>query len=393
METMADSASDVPSTSFNPFDQVVFFRMEDGTRIPVDMAGLRLYAQYAIRTCINYATQIGASIILLAILLVLTKHEKRRSPIFIFNTLSLILNILRTVFSCLYFTGAWWDPYSYFSGDYSNITDVDIADSVAATILTLALVICIEISLVLQVRVVCVTIPKTQRYALVVLSSLFALTAVAIRFVATVLNVQAIMGIFTTGPDFANASNITITISICFFSLVFVGKLAHAIRNRRRLGLKQFGPMQIIFVMGCNTMVIPAIFSILQYFTSAPMLGSQALTLVAIFLPLSAIWASTKVEGEGVASRGHDAHHKLFGSFGWRRDRNPSAVSESTSTAPLKGPASPMSQKTADSETTQVDLEIGNETHVYGTHTTTTIIRRLQTIDEKSEHELTRAGV
>ncbi|KAK8157250.1 pheromone receptor 2 [Phyllosticta citrichinensis] len=319
--------------------------MADGTKIPVDMAGLRLYAQYAIRTCINYATQIGASIILLAILLVLTKHEKPCSPIFIFNTLSLILNILH----------------------YSPLTNADIAGSVAATILTLALVICTEISLVLQ------------RYALVVLPSLFALTAVAIRFVATVLNLRSISGVYTTAPDVANASNITITISICFSLLVFVGKLALAIRNRPRLGLKQFGPMQIIFVMGCNTLVNPgknhlakkhtnAIFSILQYFTSTPMLGSQALTLVAIFLPLSAI----------------------FGSFGWRRDRNPSAVSESTSTAPLRGPASPMSHKTADSETTQVDLEIGNETHVYGTHI---ITRRLQTIDEKSEHELTVPGV
>jgi pheromone alpha factor receptor len=49
-------------------------------------------------------------------------------------------------------------------------------------------------------------------------------------------------------------------ISICVFSSVFCTKLGLAIRSRRSLGLKQFGAMQIIFIMGCQTLTIPGKF-------------------------------------------------------------------------------------------------------------------------------------
>ncbi|KAK8248989.1 mating-type alpha-pheromone receptor PreB [Phyllosticta capitalensis] len=377
---MADSVSDA-SQAFDPFSQTVVFRTADGEKIPVPLEELNIFAQYAIQICINYATQIGASAILLALLLVMTPHDKRRSPIFIFNTVSLVINILRNVFQCLYYTGSFWNVYSFVTFDYSIVKSTDVAYSVTATILTLTLLICIQTSLVLQVQVVCVTVSKAFRYALVLLSSIVALATIGVRFALTVVNVQSILGVVTMGEwtFLASSSNIILSCSICFFSLIFTGKLAFAIRNRRKLGMKQFGPMQIIFVMGCNTLIVPAIVSILAYASSGLMLGSLVLTLVALFLPLSAIWASAHVERNDIASRGRDAHHRLFGSFGFKRDRNPSAVSESTSTAPLKGPT--MSQKTADSETTQVDLEVGNETHVYGTHYTTT---RLRTISEHS---------
>lgn len=85
------------------------------------------------------------------------------------------------------------------------------------------------------------------------------------------------------------------------------------------MGLKKFGPLHVIFIMGCQTLVIPglfappspftnliihkiwywfvrdkklAIFSIIQYYSSIPAMSSNVLTLVAIFLPLSSLWAS-----------------------------------------------------------------------------------------------------
>ena len=56
------------------------------------------------------------------------------------------------------------------------------------------------------------------------------------------------------------ANNITTAMSICWFCAVFVGKLGMSIRERRRLGVGQWGPTQIIFVMGCQTLVVPGMF-------------------------------------------------------------------------------------------------------------------------------------
>lgn len=53
-------------------------------------------------------------------------------------------------------------------------------------------------------------------------------------------------------------------------------------------------------------------FAVLAYFTNIPDLGTVVLTLVAVFLPLSSLWASARIDGtEGANSGG--ANH-FFGS-------------------------------------------------------------------------------
>jgi len=54
-----------------------------------------------------------------------------------------------------------------------------------------------------------------------------------------------------------------------------------------------------------------AIFTLLQFVPGAPELGNQVLTVVCIFLPLSAIWAGINKESS-IASSGPDSHHRLF---------------------------------------------------------------------------------
>lgn len=43
----------------------------------------------------------------------------------------------------------------------------------------------------------------------------------------------------------------------------------------------------------------PAIFTLLQYFTTIPAMSSNALTMVVLFLPLSSLWASTSLRNSG----------------------------------------------------------------------------------------------
>lgn len=247
------------SPAFDPFTQIFTLSLSDGTPFNVSVPDLDAYILYNVDICINYSAQLGASLVLLVILVLLTKSEKRRSPIFILNAISLALNTTRNVLQCLYFTGPFSETYAYFAQDYTRVPPSSYATSIAGTVLTLMLLVCVELSLVLQTRVVCTTIRDAYRHCILGCSLTVALLAIGFRFALVVENSKYIIAAenFTPFAWLGSATNITASISICFFCAVFVTKLGLALNERRKLGLQQFGPMQVIFIMGCQTLVIP----------------------------------------------------------------------------------------------------------------------------------------
>ena len=248
-----------PVTQFDPYSQSFTLQASDGTFFNVSIPDLDYLVNYDNQVCINYGAQTGASIILLIVLLLLTKSDRRASPIFIVNTLSLALNIIRNVLQSLYFTGPFSETYSVFSGDFSQVSTRDYAISITAAVFTLLVLLCVECSLCLQTRVVCVTMRQLYRKIVFVASVTIALLAIVSRLALCVENSIYIVHAKVDGPlhQLVSAANITETISICWFSAVFVTKLAFALNERRKLGLARFGPMQIIFIMGCQTLIIP----------------------------------------------------------------------------------------------------------------------------------------
>ncbi|KAL8790039.1 MAG: hypothetical protein Q9195_006541 [Heterodermia aff. obscurata] len=291
------STAMVNSSLADPFTQTITLHLADGTPLDLPLSELDEFMLYNVQICINFASQIGASFILLVVLLLLTKPDKRRAPIFVTNVLSLALNVIRNILQCLYFTGPFNKIYAYYGQDYSHVAGKDYGISVTASVLTVLLLACVESSLLLQIRVVCCTLPSRYRLATYGVSILTALLAIAFRFALCVENSKFIVTLtYETSLELLdNAANITTSISICWFCAAFVTKLGFALHQRRKLGLDQFRPMQIIFIMACQTLVIPAIFSILPYFVKTPGMSSQVLTLVSIFLPLSSLWASASI--------------------------------------------------------------------------------------------------
>lgn len=247
------------NTTFDPFQQSFTLMDGYGQAFPVSLAELDAFYLYGLQNCIVAGTQIGAAFILLVVLLLLTKPDKRTSPIFVVNTLALIFDIIRCVFSCLYFTGPFEETYAYFSEDYSHVQAQDYTMSVLKVVFSLLMLVCVEISLCLQTQVVCVTLRRSYRHAIFALSILIALAAIGVRFAFMVEN--AILIVQTKQESsldqLGSAANITITLSICWFCAVFVAKLGVALRQRQRLGMGQFGPMQVIFIMGCQTLIVP----------------------------------------------------------------------------------------------------------------------------------------
>ncbi|PWY87482.1 mating-type alpha-pheromone receptor PreB [Aspergillus heteromorphus CBS 117.55] len=286
------------ASDFDPYTQNVTFHSVAGNLFEVNVQDIDMYMQYGIRICINYGAQLGASIILFVILLLLTRPEKRRSCVFILNCCALLFNVGQLVCQVLYFTSPFMRVYSYFAGDFSQVPLSAYINSVTATVFTTLLMISIETSLVLQVQVVCANFRRRYRHILLTISLAIATIPVGFRMALMVENDILIMGAQPSLSTMALQSNenITVTTSICFFCAIFIAKLGYAIRQRRKLGVRDFGPMKVIFIMGCQTLVIPAFLSILQYILVVPALSSNVITIVTISLPLSSIWAGVTLD-------------------------------------------------------------------------------------------------
>ncbi|KAI9884253.1 MAG: hypothetical protein M1823_003943 [Watsoniomyces obsoletus] len=295
-----NNTTSVDMASSDPFSQAITLLLPDGTPFNITLTDLDTFSLYNIRLSIIFGSQIGASLLLLVVLALITQPNKRRSLIFLVNATALACNFIRTLLQALYGTSGFNRTYAFFAGDFSRVPTSDYATSVAASIFTLFVLICIEVSLVFQVHVICATMKTLHRRLVMVFSTIVASIAVGFRAGLVAENIKSIVRAenFDRFKWLASATNITTTISICVFCVMFVAKLGVAMKERRKLGLKQWGPMRVLFIMGCQTGFIPAIFAILQYFTSTPQLGTYVLTLVAISLPLSSTWAAASVTAQ-----------------------------------------------------------------------------------------------
>lgn len=253
------------NATFDPYHQTLVLTMPDGvTQSSVDISNIWELQNTAVDTAIIYGVQLGISVVLILILAIMTRPEKRRSIIFFLNLGSLVLLLIRAVLMFVTLHGSFYNFYNWVNGYYRTV-DEPIRLSVAGEIINFLVISGLEFSLFFQVRIVCVTLRTRWRLLVTAGTTLMAVAVCAIRFVTMVVNID--LGIINVAgktdeqwqliSSLASASNICIIASIFFFSAIFNTKLGHAIYQRRSMGMKQFGPMQIIFVMGCQTMVIP----------------------------------------------------------------------------------------------------------------------------------------
>ncbi|KAI8943116.1 hypothetical protein NX059_001147 [Plenodomus lindquistii] len=270
---------------------------------------------YLVQFGINFGAQFGATAILLLVLLFLTKASKRRSYIFVINGLCLFVNAIRCLLMACLLTSSWHHPYSQLTGNFRLVSSSTIATTIVTVLLTILLTFLVFLSLSLQVWVVCVTTSPARRAVVMGLTTVAGCFAFGYRVAQAVFNIKSYLTQTALGSNehLVRDCYIVQVIAIWVYSSVFTYKLGYAMFQRRRLNMPQFGPMQVVFIMGCQTMIVPAIITSMQFVPNAFELGSSVLTIVSVFLPLSAIWAGIDHDS-GVASRGPDAHHRLFAS-------------------------------------------------------------------------------
>ncbi|GAO50362.1 hypothetical protein G7K_4489-t1 [Saitoella complicata NRRL Y-17804] len=283
------------------------------------------FEQGRVNNCAIFAAQVGMCGMLALVLMMVTKPEKRRTPLFLVNMASLFVNCLRNILQICYWTGPFLSVPLNFAGDFSHVTKAAYNVSKSAAIVQVFLVAFIQVSLIMQVRVV-YSSQKTLNYIMTPVSCVLSATVVVFWASAAAFNVRQIDGNEITDVTWVfRASRILATVSICFFCAIFSSKLFTTIRTRRRLGLKQFGPMQVIFIMGLQTLFIPMILTITDIWVTLSSLATFTTTVVVISLPLSSMWATVEAEKlrPSVMPTSAVGNSKImFSSNGTQHDRN-----------------------------------------------------------------------
>ncbi|OLL23185.1 Pheromone P-factor receptor [Neolecta irregularis DAH-3] len=286
-----ESQPNITTNSYPPLHQILNISSPLGYSI-VPLSDIEIYEGTRVHSAALFSALIAAAGIMIIMLAVVTKPAKRKTPVFFMNLASLIALLLSSSLSLSYYLSSWVGIYVQFTGDFEPVSKMDQDVSIAGACSRVLLITCIEISLVLQCRIICSTSRKVK-FLLTAFAVAIASAVVILWIYLTVLGIQS-----GNGPsDQAHlARQIVYSASIYFFSAIFVSKLVQTIMLRRRLGLEQFGPIQIITIMGCQTMFVPALVTLLDHWVQWGSIAPLATSLVVLSLPLSSIWASSQSE-------------------------------------------------------------------------------------------------
>ncbi|KAK5112086.1 hypothetical protein LTR85_011667 [Meristemomyces frigidus] len=311
------------NSTFDPYVQTFVITAPDGhTALPGYMQELLLLQSISVSQGIIYGIQLGLSGLLLVVLMLMTKRDKRRSAVFILNTLALLLLLIRNILACTELHSIFYNYYNWQLHYYPDVNRLHTAQniSIGAEIFNFLIDAAIYSSLLLQVHIVCCTTGRAFKMCIIGIASGVALMTLGVRLYLAVFNIEySILGVNNLTvkrnaylTHIASINNIVTVVTIALFSSIFVTKLAFAIHMRRKLNMKQFGPMQIIFVMGCQTLFVPLIFAVIAYYSPVgSQINSFVPTIVAVFLPLSGMWASAHVVHEKLG-RSDNRYHRAI---------------------------------------------------------------------------------
>lgn len=266
------------STGFLPgengYNQTITLLFPDGSPFNISMSDLIKMNNANIGMGLSYGIQIGLASLMLIVTLLLSQKGKRRSLIFFCNVAALALDIPVSALMAGWLGSIWNNPYVYFTHDTSRIAMGNIVASIMPQPLKILEIIAIQTSLFIQVRVILITCRAYVRRMILAILFTLATICIAMRIGLAVINAKSIALIADPSPiqpQLAQAANITFCIFVASAMFVFVWKLAHALKNRRNLGVVKFGPLQVILIMGAQTMVAPGKILIPLFLLSTPL--------------------------------------------------------------------------------------------------------------------------
>jgi pheromone alpha factor receptor len=215
------------------------------------------------RSLIIFGVDIGMSVMVAVVLLLLTKPDKRRTPIFALNVAGLSLQFIRMVMVSILYNGVNRTVEVAFLATTVLTPQSAFVPAYIYIIITIFWYIVITTSIILQVRVVFGAEPRAQKYLTC------ALGLLGLATVGFTITDQADIfkgSLAKTGQDDAwqpwveLVGRILYTVTVGISSAIFVAKLLYLIHRRRKMGFTGFGPLQVIVIMGAQCLLVPRMF-------------------------------------------------------------------------------------------------------------------------------------
>ncbi|QSL65913.1 hypothetical protein MERGE_003050 [Pneumocystis wakefieldiae] len=249
---------------FSPVNQTVLLKNSNGETIPFLLSDFDYFSLSRAQTSMIFSAQCSMSLLLALVLILTSKKEKRKTLLFFLNIGGLITCTI------------------------SRRVSIVVAKRL------------------LYINCHIIVVYATDKRFQIPLTTFFSMIIIAVLtfwILAAVQNSMAVLSQTHFGhsglwgsPWPYTAARISFAFSIFIGCIVFIYKLLVTIYRRHKMGVKEFGPLQIIFIMSCQTLIIPVILILIDFGVKITGFSSLTQALVVMSLPLSSLWASSKVE-------------------------------------------------------------------------------------------------
>lgn len=281
----------------------------DGSQATITLDEIQTWRYYSGIACIIYGTTIGLCSALLVAMIAhaLIDQTKLRRPIFILNMVNLFLASSRAIVFAIIVSGSFQNLAQEFLGAPASNGNIFEGLVIVGIVFQLLLYMSIIATLGSQVQVV-LSAAKGERgqQFLTMILSIVGLVLFVFESAYCVLFIIFVVSEKPVPVWVIIAVRVLFSVFVGICSIVFLYKLGIAIRQRRRIGIAKFGPLQILFIMSCQCLIVPrkSTFSVkltlvvIFYILSDTVMPFNNMVLIGqavlvCSLPLSTLWASS----------------------------------------------------------------------------------------------------
>lgn len=265
--------------------------------------------QVITKSAMVFSAEVGMSAMLLLVIFAITRPEKRRTIVFAMNCVSLVMSCVRGILQIMYYDGGWSHLVVQTGVDFRLVHQRDFNNSMAAACMPIFIVLACELSLLFQMRIIYAA-HERARFMLTIFCGILSFITTSLWIVSAIMNCFTIQSKDLSGnatlwgtPWYYQTARLLFAFTICFYSAILLFKLFQALRLRHRLGLRSFGPMQVITIMACQSMVVPAVFTIVDFAVDFNGFSSITQCVTIFSLPLTSMWASAQAADTRGGSR------------------------------------------------------------------------------------------
>lgn len=237
-----------------------------GPTDPIPLSGIDQINHLIVAQTIGYGVEIGASIVMLGVILVMTPNTKFWRFHTFLNIAGLCNNIARVVMLAIYFESSWVSFYALYSSDYQFVTNTDYATSIASTVFGIPQNIMMMAALILQAWAMVRFWPKAFKWCIFLVSVILVLLEIGFMLASQVFQIMTFYLTSWYGDKlilktaWVRYTYLGLEVAcICWFCFLFIAKLVtHLYKNRSFLPTtKGLGAMDVLVMANGVLMLIP----------------------------------------------------------------------------------------------------------------------------------------